>query len=1147
MIVPKGLRSFDGNDADFFLELLPGPFDRDGLPESLRFWKGRIESGEADKAFAVGLIYGPSGCGKTSLVKAGLLPRLGDFVVPVYIEASAADTETRLCKALHKICPNLQGDLDLPDTLTSLRKGKGLPGGRKVLIVIDQFEQWLHATRAEAATPLAAALRQCDGDKVQCLLMVRDDFWLGVSRFVGDLEVELVQGQNMALVDLFDPHHARKVLTAFGQAFGALPREPASPSKTQEAFLEQAVSDLCQDGKIVSVRLALFAEMVKTKPWTPATLKEVGGIEGLGVTFLEETFVAQTAPPQHRFHLKAAQAVLRTLLPATGGDIKGQMQAREHLLEVSGYAARPKEFDALLRILDGELRLITPTDLEGKDEGGRMKDDPSQPADSSLIPHPSSLRHYQLTHDYLVPALRDWLTRKQKETRRGRAELRLAERAGLWQVKNENRHLPAFWEWAHIRLFTRKGDWTAPQKKMMRTANRYFGLRGMALAVLLTAVTAVGWAVADHIGEQRKAAQAAGLLEQLRVAEINQVPAIVEEIGAYRSWMGDKLEREFAAPDADAKQKLHFSLALLPVDKGQADYLGTRMLDADPWDVAVLRDSLAPHKEQLVERLWSVAERTAKGKAEAEQRLRTACALAVYDPKGARWGTINQAVAGDLVEVHSVHLATWMALLRPARQHLLAPLARVFKDGKKAEASRSMAAEILVDYASDKPALLADLLMDADDKKFAMLYPLVKDHGDKAAAPLRAELDKQLQPLWPDLPLDPNWKTPDGAIENKFVAAQGILTDRFAFCQAMALEEFLSVAEILRPCGYRPIRFRPYAAAGKKSGGPTQLLVAAVWNRDGQNWQLAHNLSGDEIKQRYQDLLKRDQHPVDVAGYNSDLGPRWAALWVSAAAGTLQTELEVDLGDEEMKARDKMLRNTWHWRIASAMTPGEDGSWRLGAIWSKPVERDFHEDVRLLSTGNGYERFVVEGSLKKVVADVEVDLTLGISTQGQGVYAAAWNPLAQLTSQEMHGTDLGQHFAICQLRIKEGYRPAAISVACQTSPGADSAKSGLVIASVWQCTIVPDLDKEILAKRQANAAVALLKMGRPEYVWPLLKHQDDSRLRSYVIHRLAPSSADPSVIVKRFHQEQEVSSRRACCWPWERLRPTSFLAASLTP
>ena len=52
-------------------------------------------------------------------------------------------------------------------------------------------------------------------------------------------------------------------------------------------------------------------------------------------------------------------------------------------------------------------------------------------------------RYYQLTHDYLVPSLRDWLTRKQRETRRGRAELRLAERTALWSGKPESRFLPS--------------------------------------------------------------------------------------------------------------------------------------------------------------------------------------------------------------------------------------------------------------------------------------------------------------------------------------------------------------------------------------------------------------------------------------------------------------------------------------------------------------------------------------------------------------------------------------------------------------------------------------------------------------------------------------------------------------------------------
>jgi hypothetical protein len=146
-IVPKGLRSFDAHDADFFLELLPGPWDREGLPESIRFWKTRIEETDHEKTFAVGLICGPSGCGKSSLVKAGLLPRLSEDVMAVYLEATANETETRLLNGLRKRCPALPTNRSLKESLTALRRGQGIPAGNKVLIVLDQFEQWLHAKK----------------------------------------------------------------------------------------------------------------------------------------------------------------------------------------------------------------------------------------------------------------------------------------------------------------------------------------------------------------------------------------------------------------------------------------------------------------------------------------------------------------------------------------------------------------------------------------------------------------------------------------------------------------------------------------------------------------------------------------------------------------------------------------------------------------------------------------------------------------------------------------------------------------------------------------------------------------------------------------------------------------------------------------
>src|SRR5207248_511313 len=142
-------------------------------------------------------------------------------------------------------------------------------------------------------------------------------------------------------VDLFPVGHAEKVLAAFGRAFGALPQNTPEIPKEQKKFLEQAVQGLAQDGKVVCIRLAVFAEMLKSKPWTPATLKEVGGAEGAGVTFLEETFSAATAPPAHRLHQQAARAVLQALLPAPGSHIRGQMQPVDKLLTLSGYTARP--------------------------------------------------------------------------------------------------------------------------------------------------------------------------------------------------------------------------------------------------------------------------------------------------------------------------------------------------------------------------------------------------------------------------------------------------------------------------------------------------------------------------------------------------------------------------------------------------------------------------------------------------------------------------------------------------------------------------------------------------------------------------------------------------------------------------------------
>ncbi|MBI1915474.1 MAG: formylglycine-generating enzyme family protein [Planctomycetes bacterium] len=87
-------------------------------------------------------------------------------------------------------------------------------------------------------------------------------------------------------------------------------------------------------------------------------------------------------------------------------------------------------------------------------------------------------------------------------------------------------------------------------------------------------------------------------------------------------------------------------------------------------------------------------------------------------------------------------------------------------------------------------------------------------------------------------------------------------------------------------------------------------------------------------------------------------------------------------------------------------------------------------------------------------------------------------------------------------------------------------------------------DKEQLAKRQANAAVAMLRMNQPMKVWPLLKHRPDPRVRSYLIHRFGPLGAEVGALVKRLAEEPDVSIRRALLLS---LGPEEFGKEAWTP
>lgn len=1097
-VVPKGLRSFDAHDADFFLELLPGPRDRDGLSESLRFWKSRVEPIDSVDTFAVGLIYGPSGCGKSSLVKAGLLPRLSKHVTPIYVEATTDDTEARLEKSLHRHLDGIPADVSLVDLHAGVRQGQWIARDQRILIVLDQFEQWLHARRGEHDPELVRALRHCDGDRLQCIVLVRNDFFLAANRLMQDLEIDLVEGRNMALVDLFDPLHARKVLAEFGRALGRLPDDLDDLTRDQSVFLDRAVEGLTQDGKIICVRLALFADMLKGKTWSRTTLKQMGGMAGLGTKFLEETFSASTAPPAHRHHQKAVQRVLGAFLSSDDTIIRGRVQPYDALLEASEYTNRPRDFDRVIHILDNEIRLITPTDRSGADERLAAGDVPGQ-------------RCYQLTHDYLVPSLRDWLTQKQKETWRGRATLRLAERAAQWNAKPENRYLPKAWEDLDIRLLTRSANWTEPQRRMMCKSGRLHGARTLLAAALIVIVFVIGLKIRDRVVEKQNLTRSSGLVIALMNADIEQVPAILKEIQSYRRWADPLLQSEYTRAAHNSAKKLKLATGLLPVDSSQVDFVFKRLLVAEPNEVLVIRRVLLPYKRGIVEALWKIVQtRPVDG---GRRGLAAASALALFDPTDERWPDVSQQVVERLINEDTLRAATWTIALEPVRRQLVRPLADVFRnqDAKYSEGEQDLATSMLNRWAADDVSMLADLVMEATPKQFVALFDKLKAHGEKAIRRLSAELARTVVVPWNDAPVMRALVKPDAVTVRQVESAAGLVAEHFALCQAMPMDRFLKVVSALRASSYRPIQVRPYGCDG-------ETLVAAVWTRDGQEWQFVQALNTDEMMQCDEQWRHKGYVPVDVARYlvgqADDAVEHFAGIYKRRRKNEPDARVYAVSASNRNSTMDELEVAGFKRQERLQVSRSPDGSQVCAGVVSTATG----ESVTLWRDDRGGSEQQLRENLSILLVDISVNRS---ETRLDHRYAAVWHVDSEYESEELHGLTPPEHLRRCHELISRGYRPISIG-ALKISAGAP-----IVTASAWRRPIVPDDARESLAKRQANAAMALLRMGQADQAWPLLRSSPDPRVRSWIIHRLHLTGASRSSIVDQLAREEDVSIRRA--------------------
>ncbi len=350
----KGLATFDVDDAEYF-------FGREHLVAQL-------------VARLVGApllaIVGPSGSGKSSALRAGLLPALAAGSLP------GSDGWT---PALFR--PGAHPARELR------RATRGLPGDRRVVLAVDQFEEIFTACRdAHEREAFVADLVRQARDPGVVVVALRADFYARCAEFP---ELARLVEANHVLVGSMAPDELRRAITRPAERVG-LRVEP----ELEDALVEDVAG---QPGALPLLSTALLElwRQRRGRELQLAAYRGAGGVDGAVARLAEDAF-GRLEPPE--------QEVARTLLLrlADEGPDGAIVRRRVPLDELE-----PERDERVARVLDvlTERRLLTVS------------------AGSVEVAHEALLREW--------PRLRGWL---EEDAEGRRLQRRLAQAARDWDA-----------------------------------------------------------------------------------------------------------------------------------------------------------------------------------------------------------------------------------------------------------------------------------------------------------------------------------------------------------------------------------------------------------------------------------------------------------------------------------------------------------------------------------------------------------------------------------------------------------------------------------------------------------------------------------------------------------------------------------------
>jgi serine/threonine protein kinase len=464
-------------------------------------------------------LSGPSGAGKSTWFAAGVLPTLRErdnkeavTVVMLNAEEKAADAPSTAESTAEKLRQLLIYRLSLPRTTdtplaqilsdwiaaSADNSRRPLPA-RKLLIVIDQFEQWLNVHGQKQTSQLQQALKLCDGHLVQALLIFRSDFIDRAEKFMRGCDSRRADGSSGFSIDPLTGDEAATILDHLLSTPGAASRWPQESDR--QIALQHAgklLSDAAKrHGGVCPAWVVMVARFLVKHASDPLQLQHQRSLSDVALSRISELLEGPAGSPLPLAALYPD--IVRCLIDEeTGGDLR-----------------RPVSFDQFRR---ASLKGTTADSLRQALQ--RLESD-------DLIIHmqvntagrPEAV--WQLTHEIWIQPLRQWLD----HIPRSKAESLLANRTAAWIKSGESRHLLNTGELVQVVRYVPAARRSADHERFIG-ASRFKVARNWLLAMLIAGllpvwmtVTAVAWGV-----------RAANLGRATPISEIRNAPWFVKPL-----------------------------------------------------------------------------------------------------------------------------------------------------------------------------------------------------------------------------------------------------------------------------------------------------------------------------------------------------------------------------------------------------------------------------------------------------------------------------------------------------------------------------------------------------------------------------------------------------------------------------------------